>query len=123
MTPQKDIADKLYDQIEKLLSEARRQVFNQVNQTMVYTYYETGRIIVENKQGGKERAAYGKGILKNISKRLSKGFGKGCSIDNLENMRKFYLAYSKSETVSRKSEIPNFQLSWSHYLKLARIDE
>lgn len=122
MTPQKDIADKLYEQIEKLLSEARKKVFNQVNQTMVYTYYEIGKIIVESEQGGKERAEYGKGILKNISKRLSKGFGKGFSTDNLENMRKFYLAYSKSETVSRKSKPPIFQLSWSHYLKLARIN-
>ena len=122
MTLHKNLEEKLYTQIGELLSLARRKVVNQVNQTMVFTYYEIGRIIVENEQGGKERAEYGKGILKGLSKRLSKDFGRGFSTDNLENMRRFYLTYSKSETLSRKSGIPNFRLSWSHYLKLVRID-
>jgi predicted nuclease of restriction endonuclease-like (RecB) superfamily len=113
----------LYTKIEQLLAHARKKVFKQVNKTMVYTYFEIGRIIVENEQGGSEYASYGKGLLKSISKRLSKDFGKGFSIDNLENMRKFYLGYSNSETVSRNLEIPDFQLSWSHYLKLVRIDD
>jgi len=123
MKPQKNKLDRLYTQIEELLSEARKTIFNQVNQTMVYTYYEVGKIIVEHEQEGKERAAYGKGLLKSISKRLSQDFGKGFSTDNLENMRKFYLTYSKSETVSRKSDKPDFRLSWSHYLKLVRIKD
>ena len=123
MTPQKNIEEKIYSQIEELLSIARRKVVNQVNQTMVFTYYEIGRIIVENEQGGKERAEYGKGVLKGLSKRLSKDFGRGFSTDNLENMRRFYLIYSKSETASRKSEMPDFRLSWSHYLKLVRIED
>jgi predicted nuclease of restriction endonuclease-like (RecB) superfamily len=115
--------ERLYTKIEQLLAHARKKVFKQVNKTMVYTYFEIGRIIVENEQGGSEYAGYGKGLLKSISKRLSKDFGKGFSIDNLENMRKFYLGYSNSETVSRNLEIPDFQLSWSHYLKLVRIDD
>lgn len=115
--------ERLYTKIEQLLAHARKKVFKQVNKTMVYTYFEIGRIIVENEQGGREYAGYGKGLLKSISKRLSKDFGKGFSIDNLENMRKFYLGYSNSETVSRNLEIPDFQLSWSHYLKLVRIDD
>lgn len=123
MRPQKNKIDRLYTQIEELLSEARRTILNRVNQTMVYTYYEVGKIIVEYEQEGKERAAYGKGLLKSISKRLSQDFGKGFSTDNLENMRKFYLTYSKSETVSRKSDKPDFRLSWSHYLKLVRIKD
>lgn len=116
------IEEKLYSKIEELLSNSRNEIYKQVNRTMVYTYFEIGRLIVEHEQGGKKRASYGKGILKSISKRLSKDFGRGFSIDNLENMRKFYLTYSKSETPSRKSGSPNFQLSWSHYLKLVRID-
>ncbi len=123
MKLQKNKVEGLYTQIEKLLSEAQKKIFNQVNQTMVYTYYEVGKIIVEYEQEGKERAEYGKGLLKSISKRLSKDFGKGFSTDNLENMRKFYLTYSKSETVSRKSGKPDFRLSWSHYLKLVRIKD
>ncbi len=123
MNPHRNLEEKLYAQIGELLSLARRKVVSQVNQTMVVTYYEIGRIIVENEQGGKERAEYGKGILKGLSRRLSQDFGRGFSTDNLENMRRFYLTYSKSETLSRKSERPDFRLSWSHYLKLMRIED
>lgn len=70
---------------------------------MVNTYFEIGRIIVEEEQKGKEPAEYGQKILKKLSDRLSKKFGRGFSVDNLENMRRFYLTYSISETVSRKS--------------------
>ena len=123
MTPQRSIEEKLYEQIGELLSISRRKVVNQVNQTMVLTYFEIGRIIVESEQGGKARAEYGKGVLKRLSKRLSDNFGRGFSTDNLENMRRFYLTYSKSETLFRKSEKPDFRLSWSHYLKLVRVED
>lgn len=83
---------------------------------MVYTYFEIGKMIVENEQSGKERAKYGKNILKNLSKKLTDRFGSGYSVDNLQNMRNFYSSYSNYETASRK-----FKLSWSHYLKLMRI--
>lgn len=73
-------------------------------------------MIVEDEQQGKERAEYGKRVLIELSKRLLKKFGKGFSVDNLQNMRQFYIAYSIYETTSRK-----FDLSWSHYLKLMRI--
>ena len=86
---------------------------------MVYTYYEIGRIIVDDEQQGEERVQYGKAVLKELSIRLTNKFGKGFSVDNLENMRRFYLIYLNSETLSRN--LP-FTLSWSHYLKLMRID-
>ncbi|MFK7906221.1 MAG: DUF1016 N-terminal domain-containing protein [Chitinophagales bacterium] len=54
---------------------------------------------------------------------MSNEFCRGFSVDNLENMRKFYSVYSKSETVSRKLGMPDFQLGWSHYLKLVRIED
>ncbi len=118
MNSKNNTEDNLYSKIEELLSVARQKVLQTVNRTMVYTYYEIGKIIIEHEQGGKERAKYGKSLLKNISQKLSGNFGKGFSVDNLENMRKFYLAYSKSETTSRK-----FNLSYSHYLKLMRIED
>ena len=62
---------------------------------MVYLCYEAGRMIVEEEQSGKERAAYGKYILKELSQRLTQKFGRGYSYDNLKLMRKFYLVYSK----------------------------
>ena len=122
-----------YNKVANLLKEARKSVVQTVNKTMVYTYFEIGRMIVEEEQHGKERAEYGKQILKELSRRLTSEFGKGFSQRNLEQMRQFYLTYSKtqtlsaefnrkSETVSRKFIKPDFQLSWSHYLKLMRID-
>lgn len=121
---------KLFSQIVDLLQSARNKVIRTVNQTMVITYFEIGRMIVEEEQDGKERADYGKQILKELSDVLTKEFGKGFSVDNLENMRRFYVVYGKSETLSRISEngisetsSRNFALSWSHYLKLIRIDD
>lgn len=119
--------DLLTQKVETLIEESRKNVVNQVNSVMVQTYYEIGHTIVENEQNGEIRASYGKGVLKELSKRLNAKFGKGFSVDNLENMRRFYLTYSniKSETLFRKSDKINqakFILSWSHYLFLIRID-
>ena len=61
-------------------------------------------MIVEEEQNGKERAEYGKQILKGLSEQLTKEFGKGFSVDNLQNMRKFYVTYSNYETLSSISE-------------------
>jgi predicted nuclease of restriction endonuclease-like (RecB) superfamily len=120
----------LIQEVKELLHQARQQTVKHVNQLMVLTYFEIGRKIVEEQQGGKERAEYGKGLLKDLSKALTEEFGKGFSVDNLQNMRTFYLSYSKYETVSSNSSkpisetlSPNFKLSWSHYIKLMRIDD
>ena len=120
----------LIQEIKALLHQARKQTVRQVNQIMVLTYFEIGRKIVEGEQGGKERAEYGKGLLKELSRVLTEEFGKGFSVDNLQNMRSFYLTYSKYETVSSNSTIPiyetaspKFRLSWSHYIKLMRIGD
>ncbi len=87
--------------IVTLLQSAKQQVVRSVNQTMVITYFEIGRMIVEEQQQGKERAGYGKAIVKELSQELKKEFGKGFSVDNLEKMRRFYLVYGKSATVLR----------------------
>ena len=106
-----------FDKITDLLKQARKKVVKTVNQTMVVTYYEIGKMIVEEEQGGNKRAEYGKNILKELSQRLSVEFGKGFSVTNLQQMKTFYLTYQKQQTLS-----VNFELSWSHYLKLMRID-
>ncbi len=83
----------LFSNIAELLVLARNKVVQTVNQTMVRTYFEIGRMIVEDEQGGEERAIYGKSVLKKLSLQLSHVFGKGFSVDNLQNMRLFYLEY------------------------------
>lgn len=125
---------QLLQNISSLLDNARKKVAVAVNQTIVLTYYEIGRMIVEDEQNGGDRAEYGKAVLKDLSLHLTEKFGRGFSEDNLSNMRKFYQIYSNqqiSETLSRKSQnnlIPQtesakFDLSWSHYLKLMRIKD
>ena len=82
---------QLYNRIVALLEQSRKTVKTAVNLSMVYTYFEIGRMIVENEQNGKERAEYGKETLKNLSAKLTEKFGKGWSQRNLEIIRKFYL--------------------------------
>ena len=84
---------------------------------MTQTYFQIGKRIVEEEQGGEIRAEYGSALLKNLSSELIKEFGKGYSEQNLKNMRQFYLIYQKRQTVSSE-----FKLSWSHYIFLTRIE-
>ena len=109
--------NNFYQEIKELLYSAKNKVYQTINTTMTQTYFQIGKRIVEEEQGGESRAEYGKSLLKLLSVQLSNEFGKGFSVDNLENMRRFYLAFQKSETVSRK-----FKLSWSHYIFLTRIE-
>ena len=159
----------LANRIAELIDEARRRTVMAVNTAMVYTYFEIGRMIVEDEQQGEKRADYGKQVLTGVAKQLTAKYGKGFSLTNLKQMRSFYLSYSnqleekgqtvsdqfervgsemvntvyqiqKSETPSRKTTdekiqtlseelqstdskvYPKFTLSWSHYLKLMRIE-
>lgn len=120
-----------FENVSEVLTNARRRAKTAVNITMVYAYYEIGRMIVEEEQHGANRATYGKQVLKELSAYLTKNFGKAYSADNLKLMRRFYIVYSKDqigETVFPQFEnLPavstgcQFYLSWSHYLKLMRI--
>jgi predicted nuclease of restriction endonuclease-like (RecB) superfamily len=92
--------------IATLLDEARRQAARSVNAIMTATYWEIGRRIVEFEQKGKRRAEYGEQLLERLSQDLSARFGRGFSVDRLERMRAFFLAYLPdkfSATLSRKS--------------------
>ncbi len=116
--------------IQNILKQARQKAYQSINLAMVQAYWLIGKRIVEEEQEGKTRAIYGKALLKNLSIELKNEFGKGFSVDNLENMRLFYLEFSisqtlsaKSETLSRISETHDFQLSWSHYLMLIAVKD
>lgn len=111
--------NSLYNKISSILEESRKFVATTVNTAMVQTYFEIGRLIVEEEQHGNVRAEYGKETLKNLSIKLTANYGKGFSQRNLEQMRQFYLVYSTQipQTPSAK-----FSLSYSHYLFLMRIE-
>ena len=106
----------VYANIKRLMENARTDVAKQVNNILVKTYWEIGRIIVEDEQGHSDRAEYGKSLIADLSKKLTKEYGKGFSKSNLFYMRSFYLTYPIFQTLSGK-------LSWSHYLELLSIDD
>ena len=126
------INQEFFQNISDILEEARRNAKTAVNLSMVYAYFEIGRKIVEEEQHGESRAEYGTQLLKELSAYLTQIYGKGFSVGNLKNIRQFYKVYSTDqigETVfSQFENLPvvstgrKFFLSWSHYLKLMRID-
>ncbi len=113
---------QIINDIQYILRQAQQIAYRSINRAMVKAYWLIGKRIVEEEQQGEAKAAYGKGVIKNLSQALQSEFGKGFSERNLENMRAFYLQYSISQTLSAELESPEFQLSWSHYQMLLRIE-
>jgi len=130
--------------IQELIAYARRQSARSVNVYLTASSWETGRRIVEYEQGGEIRAGYGQALLVRLSADLTPKFGRGYSVDSLEQMRRFYLAWppakisetlsrklpsipaeQKSETLSRKLTVLDlkeaFRLSWSQYVLLLSV--
>jgi predicted nuclease of restriction endonuclease-like (RecB) superfamily len=96
---------------------------------MVVAYWQIGRLIVENEQNGAARAGYGKMVLKELSVELTEEFGRGFSVTNLKNFRKFYLTFPKicsfygtKNNDLQKSQTVSDLLSWSHYCLLMKIE-
>lgn len=108
-----EISDNIYGQIKQILLQARAKVLTTVNTAMVQAYWHVGKLIVEA-QGGEERATYGDDMIKRISERLTKEFGKGFTATNLRYMRMFYLSFPIYHSLSDK-------LSWTHYRMLTKV--
>ncbi|MEE8586337.1 MAG: DUF1016 N-terminal domain-containing protein, partial [Acidobacteriota bacterium] len=128
----------LISEVRKLIVSARRGVAAAVNTLQVLTNFEIGRRIVEYEQGGAARAEYGKGLLKELSTRLTEEFGRGFSVTNLKLMRQFFMANrhrigqtatdqfplkqigqkasDQLNSISQKPSGSPFSLSWSHYV-------
>ena len=107
---------QLVSEIGTLLQQARKQVATQVNTTLLDTYWQIGKHIVEYEQQGHERAAYGDYLIDRLSRDLTLLYGKGFGKSNLLYMRKFYTVFQKGGTVSH-------QLSWSHYYEILKLDD
>jgi hypothetical protein len=133
---------EFFKQIGELLAAARKYARKQLDSTITATNFEIGRRIVEREQQGQKRAKYGTRLLEGLSEFLTEIYGRGYSVVNLKNMRKFYQVYSSSirQTLSAESENPEtdiiyvtapigqtlsaqFKLTWSHYQFLMRIDD
>lgn len=108
--------ENLYSQISELIQSARIQVATQINTALVLTYWNVGKLIIEDELKTEYRAQYGKHVLTELSKRLTRNFGKGFSRSNLHWMRLLYVKYPNCQTLSNK-------LSWSHYCELLTISD
>lgn len=106
----------LAENITRLVSDAKTHLSQSINTTLVLTYWNIGKYIVEFEQEGNAKARYGTALLSSLAKLLRNKLGKGYSRPNLNNMRKFYLLYPICQTVSDK-------LSWSHICELITIDD
>ncbi|MCI6151971.1 MAG: PDDEXK nuclease domain-containing protein [Fusobacterium perfoetens] len=106
----------IFTDIKNIIDLSKKKIVSSINSTMTTTYFLIGKRIVEEEQGGVERAEYGENLIIKLSERLTKEYGKGFSKRNLWQMKKFYLSYQKVQTVSAE-----FKLSYSHYLTLMRI--
>ncbi|MFM2292873.1 MAG: hypothetical protein RIS29_2686 [Bacteroidota bacterium] len=105
----------LISRIGNLLQAGRQKAAQSVNTILVQTYWEIGRHIVEYEQNGNARAEYGTQLLDNLSKDLTRSYGKGFSRSNLFQIRQFYVRFQKIQTLSGL-------LTWSHYTEILKAD-
>ncbi|MCL2032688.1 MAG: PDDEXK nuclease domain-containing protein [Methanomassiliicoccaceae archaeon] len=105
----------LYNDVRNVLDNARKKTFAAINSSMVEAYWDVGRIIVE-KQGGAERATYGDGLIKSLSKHLVSEYGRGFDERNLRFMRQFYI------TLPNRNALRT-ELSWTHYRLIMRVEK
>ncbi|HQO92404.1 MAG TPA: PDDEXK nuclease domain-containing protein [bacterium] len=137
-----NLKNDIFDRVVSILEEARNNVVRAVNSNMVTAYWLIGREIVEEIQGGEERAEYGKKVVFELSENLTKRHGEGFSLANIKNFRQFYISFA--DRLLEKSYLPGSQsslehlksypsggefdrllfsskLSWSHYRALMRV--
>ena len=114
-----EISNNYINEIKTILKNARQKAYTAINSAMVEAYWKIGRRIVEEEQSGRERAEYGKEIIKNLSKELTEEFGKGFGERNIRNIRQFYVLFSDYE--KWKSLIS--KLTWTHIQKVLRVSD
>jgi predicted nuclease of restriction endonuclease-like (RecB) superfamily len=110
------LTNNMFSKISRIIEDARDQVRRNVNSTLVITYWQIGKIIVEEELNGNYRADYGKEILPSLSSQLTQIFGKGFDVTNLRKMKQFYAFFPKQDAVS-------LELSWTHYRHLLRVEK
>ena len=109
----------LFNDVCAIIENGRRQAYSAVNKSMVETYWNIGRRIVEEEQQGKERAEYGEHIIENLAEKLTHQYGKGFSRRYLAYFRNFYLSVSDIKILQTRLQ----NLTWSHILKVLRVED
>jgi predicted nuclease of restriction endonuclease-like (RecB) superfamily len=110
--------EALYQNIKALIERSKAQLVTQVNQTLVLTYWNVGKII-KTTLVTEERAEYGRGIVDRLAQKLSQEYGNGFGRGNLFRMMRFYEVFSDDQIMPTLSA----QLSWSHFVELIRVED
>lgn len=111
--------ESFVNDIKRIVEQGRHAAYSTVNAVMIETYWHIGRRIVEQEQNGKERAEYGKYLIKALSAELTRSYGRGWGVRNLQYFRAFYLTYSDIQIM--QSRLHN--LTWTHVLTTLRVDD
>ncbi|HPG36912.1 MAG TPA: DUF1016 N-terminal domain-containing protein, partial [bacterium] len=110
-----DVRTGFIDQIKRIIEEARLNAVKSVDFHRVLMYWNIGRSIIEEEQQGKDRAEYGKYLIKNLSKKLEPEYGTGFSIRQLERCRQFYKEFPIASALRS-------QFNWTHYKLLLPLE-
>lgn len=111
--------NKLVSDLRKIIDLGRRQAYISINASMIHTYWNVGRRIVEEEQHGEARAGYGEYIAKTVAKELQQEYGNAFNYRNICYFRQFYLCFRDIEIVN--SRVHN--LTWTHIRHLLRVDD
>ena len=102
-----------YSEIKKILTNARNKVYQTANFAMVEAYCQIGKSIVEE-QNGEERAEYGTGLLKELSKQMTQDFGRGFTVANLKKYETVLSDFSKWLRTAQRIELDTLQTSYEN---------
>ena len=106
---------KLINEIKGIISLSRENAIRKVDSERTLMYWKIGQRIFEEEQAGKDRADYGKYIIKLLAEKLQPEFGSGFSIRQLERYRQFYRVFPIASAVRT-------QLNWTQYKLLLSIE-
>jgi hypothetical protein len=112
------ITNLLFDNAVQIIDSARQKISNTIYQESTKAYFLLGKLIVEEEQGGSDRADYGKSLISNLSKDLTIKYGKGYSASKLKDCRQFFKFYQKRQTLSGEF---NFEMNFSIYVRLTKL--
>lgn len=104
----------LISDLRAIIDSARSNAIRAVDFCRVQMYWQIGHRIVEEEQGGKIRAEYGKNLLQNLSAVLEPEYGSGFKKRQLERARQFYLEYPIASALRS-------QFNWTQYKLLISI--
>jgi hypothetical protein len=110
-----EISNNIINQIQSIIANAQARAIRSVDTERVAMYWQIGKVIFEEEQQGKNRAEYGKFLIKSISNEFQPQFGTGFSVRQLERYRQFYRQFPIASALRT-------QFSWTHYKTLLSID-